>query len=129
MLRMRVYRLSLPITLLGVELWAFGVIGGGAVISLQFYSSLLPSILPFPAAATTGFFLYRIVYAIKRFFPGRAFYHLMIWLTQGDRYAILRETRCMPLIVPDEVAPQEATMTLSSRHRPAFEPLVRFSKE
>jgi hypothetical protein len=128
MLRMRVYRLSLPITVLGVELWALAVIGGGGVVSLQFYASILPSILPFPAAAATGFFLYKTVYVIKRYFPGRAFYHLMIWLTQGDRYAVLRETRCMPLIVPDEIAPEDV-QTIASRRRHALEPLVRLSKE
>jgi hypothetical protein len=115
MLRMRVYRLSLPITVMGVELWALAVIGGGGVISLQFYSSILPSILPFPAAAATGFFLYKIVYVIKRHFPGRAFYHLMTWLTQGDRYTLQRELRCMPLIVPGESLPTNQPLTRASK--------------
>jgi hypothetical protein len=105
MLKMRVYRLSLPLTVMGVELWALGLIGGGGIISLQFYSSILPSILPFPVAAVTGVFLYKIVAIIKRYFPGRAFYHLMTWLTQGDRYTLQRELRCMPLILPGEAVP------------------------
>ena len=127
MLRMRVYRLSLPITVMGVELWALAVIGGGGVISLQFYSSILPSILPFPAAAATGFFLYKIVSVIKRYFPGRAFYHLMIWLTQGDRYSLQRETRCMPLILPGEAAPKGWQPTRKAKSA-ILEPLV-YSKE
>ena len=127
MLRMRVYRLSLPITVMGVELWALAVIGGGGVISLQFYSSILPSILPFPAAAATGFFLYKIVSMIKRYFPGRAFYHLMIWLTQGDRYSLQRETRCMPLILPGETVPAGWQPTRKTKSV-ILEPLV-YSKE
>jgi hypothetical protein len=122
MLKMRVYRLSLPITVMGVELWALGLIGGGGIISLQFYSSILPSILPFPAAATTGFFLYKIVAAIKRYFPGRAFYHLMTWLTQGDRYTLQRELRCMPLIVPGEARATNQPLTRASK--PAHQSLV-----
>ncbi len=129
MLRMRVYRLSLPITLMGLELWALGVVAGGAIVSLQFYSSVLPSILPFPIAAGTGFILLKIVVTIKRYFPGRAFYHLLSWITQGDRYTLQRETRCLPLILPADAVPADGPRMPSLKPKPIAAPLVRFSKE
>ncbi len=102
MLRMRVFRLSVPFTLMGVELWAFGVVGVGTVVSLQWFQQFLPSVLPFPAAGATGLLLLKIISTLKRYFPGRAFYHLLSWLTDGDRYILEREKRCLPLVVPDE---------------------------
>jgi hypothetical protein len=117
-LRMRVFRLSVPFTLMGVELWAFGVVGIGTVVSLQWFQQFLPSILPFPAAGATGLLLLKIISTIKRFFPGRAFIHLLSWLTAGDRYVLEREKRCLPLVVPDEESINRRLAQSRPRTRP-----------
>lgn len=101
MLRLRVYRLALPITILGLELWALGVIGLGGLLSLEFYQQVLPAWLAFPASGVTGYLLMRLVAFIKIVFPGRALAHTFLWLSQGDRYVIQREIRPLPLIVPE----------------------------
>jgi hypothetical protein len=121
---MRVYRLSIPFTLMGVELWAFGVVGVGTVVSLQFFMQILPSVLPFLAAGATGLLLLKIVSTTKRFFPGRAFWHLLLWLTEGDRYMLEREKRCLPLIVPDEedLARRQRQLNPPLRTRPSPQP-------
>jgi hypothetical protein len=118
MLKMRVYRLSLPITVMGVELWALGVIGGSTLMSLSFYGGFLPFFLPYPAAGATGFGILKVVTIIKRNFPGRAFNHLMTWLTSGDRYILERETRCMPLIITGSSQIEQRRTTKSALQKP-----------
>jgi hypothetical protein len=118
MLRMRVFRLALPITVMGVELWALGVIGGATLMSLNLYTGLLPSVLPYPAAAATGFGILKIVTIIKRHFPGRAFYHLLTWIASGDRYTLERETRCMPLIITGASQIEQRRTTKAALQQP-----------
>ncbi len=118
MLRMRVFRLSLPITVMGVELWALGVVGGATILSLNLYSGFLPSILPYPAAGATGFGILKIVTTIKRHFPGRAFNHLMTWITSGDRYTLEREMRCMPLIITGSSQIEQRRTTKAALQQP-----------
>jgi hypothetical protein len=118
MLKMRVYRLSLPITVMGVELWALGVVGGATLMSLNLYGGILPFFLPYPAAGATGFGILKIVTTIKRHFPGRAFNHLMTWLTSADRYSLERETRCMPLIITGASQIQQRRTTKAALQQP-----------
>jgi hypothetical protein len=118
MLRMRVYRLSLPITVMGIELWALAVVGGATLMSLSVYGGFLPFFLPYPAAGATGFGILKIVTTIKRHFPGRAFNHLMTWITSGDRYTLERETRCMPLIITGASQIEQRRTTKAALHQP-----------
>jgi hypothetical protein len=118
MLRMRVYRLSLPITVMGVEVWALAVIGGATLMSLNLYSGILPFFLTYPAAGATGFGILKIVTTIKRYFPGKAFFHLMAWLGSGDRYSLERETRCMPLIITGSSQIEQRRTTKAALQKP-----------
>jgi hypothetical protein len=102
MLRMRVYRLAIPLTVFGMDLVALVCVAIGSLVSLQFFQGVLPSILPFPAAFAVGFGILKLVTYLKQMFPGRAIIHMVQWLTQGDRYVMARERRALPIIVPNE---------------------------
>jgi hypothetical protein len=101
MLQLRVYRLNIPFTMLGLELWALATVGFGTLMFLQLYSGWLPSFLPLPAAALTGFGFMKFVGFMKSLFPGRSFLHTVYWLTSGDRYIVRKELKSAPLIVPE----------------------------
>ena len=87
-------------------------------MSLNLYSGFLPSFLPYPAAGATGFGILKIVTIIKRHFPGRAFNHLMTWITSGDRYTLERETRCMPLIITGASQIEQRRTTKAALQQP-----------
>lgn len=102
MLRMRVYRLAVPLTVLGLDIWALLVIGAGTLVSLQFWQDHVPAILTLPLSGLSGFALSKVMGFIKYLFPGRALIHSLAWLTQGDRYRVVRDLCSYPLIVPRE---------------------------
>lgn len=102
MLQLRVYRLSLPITILGLELWAVMTVGLGTLLSLQVWDKLVPTFLTLPLSAVSGYLFLKFVEVVKHYFPGRSLVHGTRWLTQGDVYLPQRERRPLPLIVPQE---------------------------
>ncbi len=102
MLRMRVYRLAIPLTVFGMDMVALFSVAIVSLISLQFFQNVLPSILPFPAAFAVGFGVLKSMTYLKQVFPGRAIVHMVLWLTQGDRYVMARERQALPIIVPSE---------------------------
>jgi hypothetical protein len=102
MLRMRVYRLGVPLTVLGLDIWALLVIGAGTLISLQYWQDHVPALLTLPLSGLTGLAVSKVMGFIKYIFPGRALTHSLAWLTQGDRYEVVRDLCSYPLIVPRE---------------------------
>ena len=134
MLRMRVYRLGVPLTVLGLDIWALLVIGAATLISLQFWQDHVPALLTLPLSGLTGFAVSKVMALIKYIFPGRALIHCLAWLTQGDRYEVVRDLCSYPLIVPKEdrflVRPSRkpvrhakrpaVPLSLASAKRPAF---------
>jgi hypothetical protein len=102
MLRMRVYRLAIPLTVFGMDMVALFSVAIISLIALQFFQGVLPSILPFPAAFAVGYGVLKLVTYLKQIFPGRAIVHMVLWLTQGDRYVMARERQALPIIVPSE---------------------------
>ncbi|PNY79659.1 hypothetical protein [Deinococcus koreensis] len=102
MLRMRVYRLAVPLTVMGLDVWALLTIGAGTLMSLQYWQDRVPAILTLPLAALSGFALSKVIGFIRYLFPGRALMHVLAWLTQGDRYRVMRDLCSYPLIVPRE---------------------------
>jgi hypothetical protein len=102
MLRMRVYRLAIPLTVFGMDMVGLFSVAAVSLISLQFFQSILPSVLPFLAAFAVGFGVLKLVTFLKQIFPGRAIVHMVLWLTQGDRYVMARERQALPIIVPSE---------------------------
>ncbi|WP_146009626.1 hypothetical protein [Deinococcus planocerae] len=99
---MRVYRLAVPLTVLGMDLWALFTVAFGTLVALQFWQDRAPALLSLPLAGLSGFALSKLVGLIKHFFPGRALWHVVAWLTQGDRYRVQRDVCSSPLIVPRE---------------------------
>jgi hypothetical protein len=104
MLQLRVHRLNTPFTIMGLEMWALATVSLGTLMFLQVYNGILPSFLPLPAAALTGFAFMKLVGFLKSLFPGRSFMHTMTWLTSGDRYVVQRELKSAPLIIPESNA-------------------------
>jgi hypothetical protein len=102
MLRMRVYRLAIPLTVFGMDMVALFSVAAVSLVSLQFFQSILPSVLPFIAAFAVGLGVLKLVTFLKQVFPGRAIVHMFLWLTQGDRYVMARERQALPIIVPSE---------------------------
>ena len=100
MLRMRVYRLAVPLTVMGLDIWSLLVIGAGTLMSLQFWQDHVAPILTLPLSALTGWAMSKVLAFIKYLFPGRALLHTLAWLTQGDRYDVVRDLCSYPLIVP-----------------------------
>jgi hypothetical protein len=102
MLRMRVYRLAIPLTVFGMDMVALFSVAAVSLVSLQFFQGILPSVLPFLAAFAVGFGVLKLVTYVKQIFPGRAIVHMFLWLTQGDRYVMARERQALPIIIPSE---------------------------
>jgi hypothetical protein len=102
MLRMRVYRLAIPLTVFGMDMVALFSVAICSLVAVQFFQGFLPSVLPFPAAFAVGFMVLQLVTYLKKIFPGRAIVHVVLWLTQGDRYVMARERQALPIIVPSE---------------------------
>lgn len=101
MLRLRLYRLALPLTVLGLDLWSLFLVAFGVLISLGYWQDRVPNILVLPLSGAAGYALMQVVGLVKRLFPGRALLHMMTWLTQGDHYVVRRDAHPMPLIVPE----------------------------
>lgn len=122
MLQLRVYRLTIPLTIMGLEIWAVFTAGFGSVMSMQLYRDIEPSILAFPLAGGTAYIMLVVVGQIKRHFPGKAFVHTMQWISQGDRYLVGRETRSAPLVLPDQDLSLRRHL---DRHRTRFKPSIK----
>jgi hypothetical protein len=103
MLRMRVFRLGVPFTILGLEVWALGSIGIGSIIALQFLQGF-PPYIAIPGTVGIGWLVMLVIGFARRFFPGRAISHTYTWLTQSDRYVIRRDSSSYPLVVLEPVS-------------------------
>ncbi len=101
MMRMRVYRLTIANTFLGLEAWQFGVIGIGAMLAMQFFQTIMPAgAAPLAASGICGFGILKLVTMIGAKLPGKATMHLLLWMLQSDRYVHRSDTKSVPLLLP-----------------------------
>jgi hypothetical protein len=98
---MRVYRLTIAKTFLGLELWQGGLIFIGGMLSMQFFQTIMPAgAATLIASAICGFLILKLVVMIGTKLPGKASMHLLLWMLQSDRYIQKPETKSVPLRLP-----------------------------
>jgi hypothetical protein len=98
MLRLRVWRLYQPLTLLGLEMWQLFVGMMAMVLGLQ-----LGGMLPHPAlglvlAGAMGYAAIKFSDRLKLLYPGASLWQEITWLTQKERYRPERDEDTTPLI-------------------------------
>jgi hypothetical protein len=119
MLQLRVYRLSIPLTILGMEVWAFFTVGFGTLVCLQIYQNFMPAWSSALFSFGTGFGILKVVEIIRKYFPGNAFQHQVKWFSQGERYILGKETKALPLILvePPTQTPASPGYTYTKRSK------------
>ncbi len=98
MLRLRVWRLYQPLTLLGLEMWQLFVGMVAMVLGLQ-----LGGMLPHPAlglvlAGAMGYAAIKFSDRLKLLYPGASLWQEITWLTQKERYRPERDEDTTRLI-------------------------------
>lgn len=109
MLRLRVYRLQQPLTVLGLELWQLATLGGGFLLAMEFSQAVFRSgPVALLASAASGFGLMRAVEAIQaRLVPG-FIRDYVAWVSGADVYWPQADPITAPLVVDVEERGKDA---------------------
>lgn len=98
MLRLRVWRLYQPLTLLGLELWQLFLGAVAMTLGLQVGGSLPHPALGLVLAGVAGFLAVKFSDRLRMRFPGASLWQEIAWLTQKERYRPERDEDTTPLI-------------------------------
>ncbi|MGC8877064.1 hypothetical protein [Thermus sp.] len=98
MLRLRVWRLYQPLTLLGLELWQIFLGLVAMALGLQVGGSLPHPALGLVFAGLMGFLAVRYSDRLRLRFPGASLWQELAWITQKERYRPDRDEDTTPLI-------------------------------
>lgn len=98
MLRLRVWRLYQPLTLLGLELWQLGIGAFAMTLGLQLGGALPHPALGLVLAGSLGYAAIRFSDRLRLYFPGASLWQEVAWLTQKERYKPERDWDTTPLI-------------------------------
>jgi|GEM_PF-537927 len=98
MLRLRVWRLYQPLTLLGLEMWQLFLAMVAMVFGLQLGGTLPHPALGLVLAGVLGFAAVKLSDRLRLMFPGASLQQEIAWLTQKERYRPDRDEDTTPLI-------------------------------
>ena len=108
-LRMRVFRIAQPLTVLSLEIWQIFVIVIGFIIALSILQQMYTGIIPILGGIVTSYLFMRVVTFVKdHTHPGAAL-HFVHWLVDADTYAPAQDFDTTPLVLPksDKVEEEE----------------------
>ncbi|AEG34412.1 hypothetical protein [Thermus thermophilus] len=98
MLRLRVWRLYQPLTLLGLELWQLFLGAVAMTLGLQVGGALPHPALGLVLAGLLGFLAIKFSDRLRILYPGASLWQEIAWLTQKERYRPERDEDTTPLI-------------------------------
>lgn len=98
MLRLRVWRLYQPLTLLGLELWQLFLGAMAMTFGLQIGGALPHPALGLVLAGLLGYGAIKYSDRLRLRFPGASLWQEVAWITQKERYKPERDEDTTPLI-------------------------------
>lgn len=100
MLRLRVWRLYQPLTLLGLELWQLFLGAMAMTFGLQLGGALPHPALGLVLAGAMGYAAIKWSDRLRLLYPGASLWHEIAWLTQKERFKPDRDEDTTPLFLP-----------------------------
>ena len=99
-LRMRVFRVAQPLTVLSLEIWQIFVIVIGFIIALSILQQIYIGIIPILGGIVTSYLFMRVVTYVKdHTHPGAAL-HFVRWMVDADTYTPTQDLDTTPLLLP-----------------------------
>ncbi|MDM7325075.1 MAG: hypothetical protein P3W93_008905 [Thermus sp.] len=98
MLRLRVWRLYQPLTLLGLELWQLFLGAMAMTLGLQLGGALPHPALGLVLAGAMGYAAIKWSDRLRLLYPGASLWQEVAWLTQPERLRPDRDEETIPLI-------------------------------
>lgn len=98
MLRLRVWRLYQPLTLLGLELWQLFLGMMAMTLGTQLGGALPHPALGLVLAGAMGYGAIKLSDRLRLLYPGASLWQEVAWLTQKERYKPDRDLDTTPLI-------------------------------
>jgi len=97
-LRLRVWRLYQPLTLLGLELWQLFLGMMAMTLGMQLGGALPHPALGLVLAGAMGYGAIKLSDRLRLLYPGASLWQEVAWLTQKERYKPDRDLDTTPLI-------------------------------